>query len=157
MMPFLATMLGLLIAGLWRGKAREVGTVAILLVNWLSQVGAIRLTGEQFPWLLFIVTDYLSALAIFAVAARRWGSAIIAIYIVQILCHFAFGRSAQGRIEEYTYYWALTYTGWGQLLVVGGWLGHGIVGRRAGARSRVSPDRASDREMGNTQDEAQGS
>jgi len=142
MIPFLASMLALLIVALWRGKGRAVAVIAVLLGNWLTQVAMIRVTGEQFPWLFFIVTDYLSALLIYATGARRWGLAVIFLYSLQIVCHGAYGLTQGGYLTDYCYYWALTYTGWGQLLVVGGWLGHDVVRRGVSVSSGASPDHA---------------
>lgn len=155
MLPFLATMLALLIVALRRGKGRVVAIIAILLGNWLTQVGMVRATGEQFPWLFFIVTDYLSALLIYTAGGKRWGLAIISIYAIQIICHAAYGLSQSGYFEDYCYYWALTYTGWGQLLVVGGWLGYDVVRRGVGVSGGASPDHASNSRMVATESEVE--
>lgn len=155
MLPFLASMLGLLIVAIMRGRGRAAGVVVVLLVNWLLQVAVIQATGEQFPWLIFIVTDYLAALVLYAVGGRRWSMAVIAIYVVQILCHAGFGLSPKTALVEWRYYWALTYTGWGQLLVVGGWLGHDVVRRWVGALRRSPPVVADNGGVGTTQSEAE--
>ncbi len=155
MLPFLATMLALLIVALWRGKGRATATIGILLGNWLLQVAMIRATGEQFPWLFFIVTDYLAALVVYAVGGRRWSMAVIAVYVVQILCHAGFGMSSQSALVEWRYYWALTYTGWGQLLVVGGWLVHDVGGRWTSSLRGTSSAVADSGTVGTPQGEAE--
>lgn len=154
MLPFLAAMLALLIVALWRGKGRAAATTGILLANWLLQVAMIRATGEQFPWLFFIVTDYVAALVVYGVGGRRWSMAVIAIYVVQILCHAAYGLSSRSALVEWRYYWALTYTGWGQLLVVGGWLGHDVVRRWVGSLRGTPPAVADSGTVGTPQGEA---
>lgn len=144
MLPYLATMLALLIVTLCRGKARASGVVTVLMVNWLLQVAMIKATDEQFPWMFFLVVDYISALSVYGISNRRWGWGVIVLYVAQIVCHAAYGiaeyrHGTNLQAAQYHYWWALTYTGWAQLAMVGGWMVHDIVGRRFCARRSVSP------------------
>lgn len=132
MLPFALTILALFIVSAIRGDGRMTGTATILGINWLVEVGAVNLTGERFPWMLFLTVDYLSALGILGFAAGRWQAAIIGIYATQIVCHAGYGLSSEGLWAQYRYYWALTYTGWAQLAVLGGWCIYALVGGAGG-------------------------
>jgi hypothetical protein len=120
MLPFLCVMLAMLILGFAIDARWLAGTAAILLGNWLAEVAMVAYSGDQFPWLFFMVADYLSALAILVTMTTRWQVMVAAIYAVQMVCHAAFGLSAQGAWPRYQYWHALTYTGWAQLVVIAG-------------------------------------
>lgn len=137
MLPFFAALLALLIVAMVRSEGRMAGTAAILLANWVIEVAVIQLTGEQFPWMLFLTVDYLSALGILAMSYTRWQLAVISIYALQVICHAGYGLSDQGAWASYHYWWALTYTGWGQLVAMGGWIAYALVGGPDGAGSRL--------------------
>lgn len=139
MLAFLATMLGLLIVSIWLDRWSVAGTLAVLLTNWCVQVAVIEVTGEQFPWLIFVVVDYLSAIAIIAFWSTRWQLGAAAIYALQIVCHAAFVLSSRSDPARLHYWWALTLTGWAQLAIAGGWLIHGMVGRGARADRGAPP------------------
>lgn len=138
MLPFFATLLALLIVSLVRSDGRMAGTAAILLVNWSLEVASIQITGEQFPWMIFLTVDYLSALAILGIANNRWQAAVIAIYAAQLICHAAYALSPQGAWAQHRYWWSLTYTGWAQLVILGGWIIYALAGGRLGALRGLS-------------------
>lgn len=138
MLPFLITMLALLILGLALDVKWLSGTALVLLGNWLAEIAMVRGSNEQFPWLFFIVADYMSALIILCMRPNRWQIMIAAVYAVQIICHAAFGFCGQTQAAKYYYWYALTYTGWAQLaLVIGGGV-YALHRRRDGASSGVS-------------------
>ena len=138
MLPFFATLLALLLVGMIRNDGRMAGTAAVLLANWLLEVAAITMTGEQFPWMLFLTVDYLCAISILGIAYTRWQLTIVGIYAVQACCHAAYGASDGGAWAQYQYWWALTYTGWAQLASMGGWIIYALVGGPGGIGSRRS-------------------
>jgi len=131
-------MLALLILGLALDIKWLSGTAVVLLGNWLSEVAMVRGSGDQFPWLFFIVADYLSAIVLICVGRNRWQIGIAVIYAAQIVCHAAFGISDQGAWAKYEYWHALTYTGWAQLAVVIGGGVYALHRRRGGANGGVS-------------------
>lgn len=138
MLPFFVVLLALLLVGMIRSDGRMAGTAAVLLINWLIEVGMITLTGEQFPWMLFLTVDYLCAITIAAMASTRWQLAIVIIYAAQACCHAAYGASDGGLRAQYDYWWALTYSGWAQLASMGGWIIYALVGGPGGVGSRLS-------------------
>jgi hypothetical protein len=138
MLPFLITMLALLILGLAVDARWLSGTAVILLGNWIAEVAMVQCSGEQFPWLFFMVADYLAALIILCIRPNRWQVVVAGIYAVQIVFHAAYGLSKQDAWARYDYWHGLTYTGWAQLAaIIGGGL-YALHRRYRGADRGVS-------------------
>lgn len=137
MLPFLIVMLGLLIFGLAADLRWLSGTALVLLGNWIAEVAMVQISRDQFPWLFFMVADYMSALTIICMAKTRWQYAVAAIYAVQMVCHAAFGLSKQDAWANYEYWYVLTYTGWAQLAALIGGGVYALRRRHGGAGSGV--------------------
>jgi len=132
LLAFLSALLLLITAGLLLNKRNFTATALILFIDWLAGNAWYWVTDDQYPWMILIVVDWLAALSVLAFRESRWQYWIVAIFIVQIICHVGFGLSPpNNRWIEYNYWWMLTYSGIAQLVVMGGWLTHEIVLRIA--------------------------
>lgn len=128
MMAFVSAILGVTIVGLWRNRPTMVAVSLVLLANFGLANAFYGVTNDSHAWMLYLILDYLSALAVVAFRPSRWVTMIALIYAAQILCHGAYAISRQGPWEQYNYWWMLTYTGWAQLIVLYGWTGYELIG-----------------------------
>ncbi len=136
---FLSAMLMLLIVGLVSDCKWLTGTVAILLANWSANLFMGWFSGDPFPWLFSTITDYLSAIAIFAMRRTRTQIFVVAIYAIQLIAHAHYGFfTDQGKVPQWAYYWQLSYTAWGQLAVLTGGYLYALHRRYYGAERSVS-------------------
>ena len=139
MLLFLSAMLMLLIVGLVSDCKWLAGTVAILLANWCVNLFMGWLSGEPLPWLFSAITDYISAIAIFAMRRTRAQIFVVAIYAIQLVAHAHYGFfTDQGKVPQSAYYWQLSYTAWGQLAVLTGGYLYALHRRYYGAGRSVS-------------------
>lgn len=138
MLPLLSALMAAVTAGVLMRDGCRTATALALLINWGMNTAFVMATGDPYPWLWFIVTDYLTALAIFACYASRWQLTIIGIYAVQLISHVAFGLSAQGAWAHYYGWWGLYYLAWAQLIAFGGWTFHGLARNNSWLGSIVS-------------------
>jgi hypothetical protein len=133
MEAFLSALLALCTVSVLMRCLARAGTSAILLLNWVVCSAVAWITHDPYPWLFYIVADYLAALAIYTIRRSHWQSAIMGVYSVQLICHAAYGLSDKSAGPTYYSYWALSCLAWVQVALCGGWVIHGIVGRRLSA------------------------
>jgi hypothetical protein len=103
---------------------RTAATIfAVMLVAWFL---ADAWPGVNYS-LAMILIDALACFIITLHPAGRWQSMIGLTYILQIGVHV--GRIARGENADInTFYWGLSLLAILQLLLLGGWMLHGIVG-----------------------------
>lgn len=124
-LPFV--MFLLIAAGVARRDYSRAGTAAILLIDWAACSTIVWLCADSYPWLSFLVFDYVAGLAIFAIRTSRWQSVVMLIYACEMVWHAAYGLSDRGVVATWYSYWALLYMAWAQVALVGGWTVHDAV------------------------------
>jgi hypothetical protein len=126
MLPLLSGLMGVFIAAMAMRLPCQAAVAAILLANWIANTAFCWVTGASDPWMLFIVTDYLSALALLLAGRTRAHYAIAASYALECVMHSAYGSYGNSK----QFYWdALYYVAWAQVVFVGAWSVHDWVGR----------------------------
>lgn len=93
----------------------------VLLMDWCVCTALCAATGNQFMWPVLAAFDYTAALLLIAVLPSRWGAVLAASYVLEGMAHVAFGMSAQGVAQKYSYWWALHDTAWAQAWTVLAW------------------------------------
>jgi len=127
-----ALVLGLVVVTLVAMYSRNKGVIAtsvVLSVSWLLNTVVCNATGINYPYGVFMFTDWLAGVLVVAVVPLYYhkfpklGQIIVAaIYAVQVVWHVCYMWSSQGKWIEYVSWWFLYYTAWAQLLTVGIWL-----------------------------------
>lgn len=125
-------VLGLVVVTLVAMYSRNKGVIAtsvILSANWLLNTTVCTVTGIDYPYGVFMFTDWLAGVAVVAgvpLYYHKWPRLaqiiIAAIYAVQIVWHICYMWSSQGQWIKYVSWWFLYYTAWAQLITVGVWL-----------------------------------
>lgn len=138
MLLLLSAYIAAVTLGLFSKSGSRTATALILLGNWVANSALVYFGGDAFPWPLFAVTDYLTAVLIALVAMERWQMAVAAIYAAQLVTHAGYGLSAQGAVQQYQYWYALYYLAWAQVAIFFGWWGYERLRRWHGARRSMA-------------------
>ncbi len=117
----------------------RAGTPLILLLNWMVCTGVSHMCGDSYPWLSFIMFDYLAALGVVILRTTHWQTTVIVLYATELLCHAAYGLSDRGAAPTYYGYYCLLYLAWAQVAVCGGWTLYDLIGSRGGAYNGGQP------------------
>lgn len=141
-------VLGALILSIaWKGSTPMMRTVAAFVAVAFVSLCASGLWPTPTYSIIMIAADAAACLVITLKPAGNWQAAIGLSYIFQIICHLI--RIALGKNADIdSFYWGLTAWAVIQLLLLGGWLGHELLGythlrgrtRDFPARPRVQGD-----------------
>lgn len=124
---FLALCAVTLVAITSRNKAL-IATSVLLLANWVVNSAICAATGEDYPYLAFMLTDYLTGLTTVLFVSMwlqsrptRWQVIVTIVFSAQVLWHIRFMWSDQGQLMRYLSWHFLSKTAWAQLMFVGAW------------------------------------
>lgn len=113
---------------------------------WVAGASYVAETGIYDPWPLSVVLDVMAAMIILRHPAGMFQAFLGVLFILQIAMHIGYAAAKyQGGGDIYTYYDALTYAAWVQLLVLSGWASERLVKnwlRRVWRRVAPHPRRA---------------
>jgi hypothetical protein len=100
-----------LVLVIWRrGQGPMLRTIVAIALNSLIANAYTMASADTDPWWFFMFLDVLTARMI------GWT------YVAQIAMHSAYGLALYyGQPEPIKYWWMLTFVGYVQLLLVGGW------------------------------------
>lgn len=134
----------LLVASFATREKCVIGTALALLTNWSVNTMAARSTGDDFPWGLFLATDYLTGLAIVAgmmliCEKPKVGPIIVSSsYIIECIAHVAYSMSSHGAWAKYYYWQMMFWVAVCQALFVFGWGVYELARRHLGAHRGLS-------------------
>ena len=102
-----------------------VTTALLLTANWGACALISYLSGSVSDWIALAGVDYVTAVVLALMSARRPQFLIVALYAGMLVLHVAYSVHEIWKVglSEREYFDALTVLAWLQIASVGGWLG----------------------------------
>jgi apolipoprotein N-acyltransferase len=139
MLPYLITLTVMTAASALMREWRMAFALFVLGMNWMFNSAAVYALDISDPWWIFLPADYVCALVLMLVVDKpcRWTCAIAILYGFQCIAHGGYGATTHDAWARYCYYYTLSYLGWAQLGIMGGWIGVNLLGRVDWSRLRL--------------------
>jgi hypothetical protein len=112
-----------------------------IFFSWAAWCCFIIVSGIYDPWYAGIIFDGATVVALQRHPSSQMKAVLSAIFLVQILEHITYGGVIlfRGSADRAAYLAHLSYTGWAELLVLGGWAGGSTWRRFMRGRHLVRP------------------
>lgn len=147
MADFFAALCCATLVALTTRNTALIATSVVLLGNWIVNSAICKVTGIDYPFVAFMLVDYLSGLTVGLIvslwlyrAPNRWQLLVTSVYAMQVVWHVCYMWSTQGEWIRYASWHFLSKTAWFQLLAVGAWCVAELCNNVLWSDGRVSSD-----------------